>query len=181
MISLELFAPSLKNVPYLENHILVDVAFLLELCLTMKIKAFSPNDAVFLDGPEGIYFIQKGIVGWDNNIFLSGDPFGRDCLRTQLPKTRGHCLTFVTTYVLPKQELESSISKRPWIAEETRKWSIKRALQKYIKCYRKLYIMYCKRGARMVPPVLSKRPVLDPDDIDPIDEMVIQQIIECGY
>lgn len=135
---------------------------IVELSSAIRIRVWAPNQLLWESGGcDGIYFLQKGIVGLDGAVYMRGDAIGVECLRQKNPVRDARCLTFVTAHFLPREALQAAITKRPWVEDVAKQWTAWKVFQIYVKVYTKLYFRMCKRGARMKPrPRMSRRGVL---------------------
>lgn len=161
LISIDLFAHLVASLPYISPFIATDLSMIVELASAIRIRVWSPNQLLWESGGcDGVYFLQKGVVGLDGRVYLRGDTIGSECLRNKSPNRDARCLTFVTAHYLPKDALQAAVSKRPWVEDVAKEWTAWKVFQIYVKVYTKLYFRMCKRGARAKPrPRLSRRGV----------------------
>lgn len=161
LISIDLFAALVASLPYIAPFVGTDLSMIVELSSAVRIRVWSPNQLLWEEGGcDGVYFLQKGVVGLDGVAYLRGDTIGVECLRENNPHRDARCLTFVTAHFLPRDVLKSAVQKRPWVEDVAKQWTAWKVFQIYIKTYTKLYFRMCKRGARAKPrPRLSRRGV----------------------
>ena len=70
IINLEIFLPVLIRIPFLEPFIDKEPALMIELCRNIEIIAIPPNGMLFLEGYNGVYFLDKGMVSHEGKLFL---------------------------------------------------------------------------------------------------------------
>jgi hypothetical protein len=70
IINMEIFLPVLSRVPFLEPFIDLEPALFIELCRYIQIIAIPPNGLLFMEGFEGIYFLEKGMVSLEGKLYL---------------------------------------------------------------------------------------------------------------
>jgi len=180
-ITMEIFVDFIMEVPYLEAFVDREPMLIQELCRGVEIQSFPPNAQVFMEGYEGIYYLEHGIMAIDGRVYPSGTVFGRTILRQQIYQTEGRALTNVTIHVLPKHVLLAVLSKYPKIAYYVKRWTNWQVLRRYIYKYTKLYYTAAKRGLRYDPPLLSGRPNLGEGEYDEIDFAVMEHMAEMGF
>lgn len=76
-------------------------------------------------------------------------------------------------YLLKKDSLLEILEKHPKIKYYAKRWTQWQLLRDYVFTYTKLYYTAARRGAIMNPPLLPRRPHLDPMDFDDIDVAVL--------
>ncbi|KAI9006438.1 hypothetical protein DFJ74DRAFT_391196 [Hyaloraphidium curvatum] len=161
LISIDLFAILISSLPYITPFVATDLSMIVELSSAIRIRVWSPNQLLWESGGcDGVYFLQKGVVGLDGTVYVRGDTIGTECMRKVNPARDARCLTFVTAHVLPREALEAAIAKRPWVEDVVKQWTAWKVFQIYVRVYTRLYFQMCKRGAKIKPrPRLSRRGV----------------------
>lgn len=114
-------------------------------------------------------------------MIYSGSIFGRTVLREHLKQNECRALTNVTIHILPRDVLQSTLDKHPKIRYYAKRWTTWQVFRRYIHTYANLYYTAAKRGARMVPPLMSQRPNLREGEYDDIDLAVLEHINEFGF
>ncbi|KAJ3292516.1 hypothetical protein HK104_005214 [Borealophlyctis nickersoniae] len=180
-ISLEIFVSFIERIPYLEPFIGREPMMIQELCRGIEIRSFPPNGILFMEGYEGIYLLEHGILAIEGRVYPSGSVFGRTVLRENIKQSEARALTNCTVHMLPKAVLVAAMERHPKIRYYAKRWTAWQLLRRYIYNYTKLYYTAAKRGAKMVPPLLSKRPMLREGEYDDIDLAVLEHVAEFGY
>eukprot|EP00842_Homolaphlyctis_polyrhiza_P001968 jgi/Hompol1/2772/HPOL_002308-RA len=62
-----------------------------------------------------------------------------------------------------------------------KRWVAWQLVRDYIKTYTKLYYTAAKRGSKLNPPLLSRRPNMVEGDLDDIDIAVMDHIADTGF
>jgi hypothetical protein len=90
-------------------------------------------------------------------------------------------LTTCRIHVIPLKSLKEVLSKHPKILYYAKRWTAWELVRKYMITYSKLYYMAARRGVRMIPPLMSRRPYLRDNDYDDIDLAVLDHLAEFGF
>ncbi|KAJ1556421.1 hypothetical protein HK405_008258 [Cladochytrium tenue] len=180
-ITMEIFIDFIAQVPFLEIFIEREPYLMQELCRTIEIKSFAANSHIFTEGYEGIYFIERGVCAIEGVVFTTGQVFGRSVLREKVKSNECRALTTVTIHLLSRKNLMEILAKYPKIRYYAKRWTSWAVLRKYLKAYAKLYYMAARRGARLIPPLESRRPLLREGELDEIDLAVIDHMAENGF
>ncbi|KAL2917803.1 hypothetical protein HK105_202676 [Polyrhizophydium stewartii] len=180
-IALEMFLPFIEMIPYLEVFIDRDPQMIQDICRVVEIHTCAPNNFLFTEGIEGIYFIEHGIVAIEGRVYPSGSIFGRTCLRETIKKSECRALTDVQYFLLPRAEFIKMMARFPKVRYYAKRWTAWQLLREYIMTYTRLYFTAAKRGAKLSPPLLSRRPNLAEGDMDDIDFAVLDHIADVGF
>ncbi|KAJ3138812.1 hypothetical protein HK100_012208 [Physocladia obscura] len=179
-ITMEIFIDFLSQIPFLEIFIDREPFMMQELCRNVEIKSFPPNNHLFSEGYDGIYYVERGVVAIDGIVYTTGQVFGRSVLRENNKQTECRALTAVTVHILSKVHLLEILSKHPKIRYYAKRWTAWAVLRKYLRAYSNLYYVASRRGAMVQPPLLSKRPYLKDGEYDDIDYAVMEHLAEVG-
>ncbi|KAJ3224291.1 hypothetical protein HDU81_008640 [Chytriomyces hyalinus] len=180
-ITMEIFIDFLSQIPFLEVFIDREPQMMQELCRNVEIRSLPANSHLFSEGYDGIYFIERGVCAIEGVLYSSGAVIGRSVLRENNKQMECRALTPVTVHVLTRAHLLEVISKHPKIRYYAKRWTAWAVLRKYLLAYSKLYYVASRRGAMVVPPLLSRRPYLKDGEFDDIDYAVMEHLAEVGY
>ncbi|KAH6575359.1 hypothetical protein BASA62_001971 [Batrachochytrium salamandrivorans] len=180
-ISLEMFLPFIEQIPYLEVFIDRDPQMIQDICRLVEIRTCAPNSFLFTDGFEGIYFIEYGIVAIEGKVYTSGSIIGQSILRETIKKNECRAITDVQYFYIPRVEFIDIMDKFPKVKYYAKRWTAWQLVRDYIYTYTRLYFTAAKRGAKMVPPLLSMRPTLADDAFDELDLAVLDHIADVGF
>ncbi|TPX69675.1 hypothetical protein SpCBS45565_g02243 [Spizellomyces sp. 'palustris'] len=180
-ITMEIFVDFIGQIPYLEPFIDREPSMTQELCRGIEIRTIPANAHIFTEGYEGIYYLEHGIVAIEGRVYPSGSVFGRTVLRENIKQSECRALTNVTIHVLPLAILKSTLERNPKIRYYAKRWIAWQLLRRYIYTYTSLYYTAAKRGARMIPPLMSMRPNMKEGEFDDIDLAVLEHINEFNY
>ncbi|KAJ3308293.1 hypothetical protein HDU76_004028 [Blyttiomyces sp. JEL0837] len=180
-ITSEIFIDFLVQIPFLEPFIDREPVMIQDLCRLIEIQSFPANSHIFTEGYEGIYFLERGVCAMEGTVYTSGQIFGRSVLREVNKQTECRALTTVTIHLLKRSDLLSVLDKWPKIKYYAKRWTSWAVLRKYIKAYTRLYYIAAKRGLRVSPPLLSRRPFLRDGELDDIDYAVQEHLAENGF
>ncbi|KAJ8331770.1 hypothetical protein QVD99_002017 [Batrachochytrium dendrobatidis] len=180
-IALEMFLPFIESIPYLEVFIDRDPQMIQDICRLVEIRTCASNNFLFTEGYDGIYFIEHGIVAIEGQVYPSGSLFGRTVLRETIKKNECRALTDVQYFVIPRQDFIAIMDKFPKIKYYAKRWTAWQLVRDYIHTYTKLYFTAAKRGAKLSPPLLSRRPNMAEDELDDIDIAVLDHIADTGF
>ncbi|KAJ1545623.1 hypothetical protein HK096_006166, partial [Nowakowskiella sp. JEL0078] len=132
-------------------------------------------------GYEGIYYLEHGITAIEGRVYPSTSIFGRTVLREKIKTSECRALTTVTIQLLRRDVLVSTLERYPKVKYYAKRWTAWQVLKRYIFTYSRLYYTAAKRGALLIPPMLSLRPHLRNGDVDSIDIAVLEYIAENGF
>ncbi|ORY50894.1 voltage-gated potassium channel, partial [Rhizoclosmatium globosum] len=180
-ITMEIFIDFLSQIPFLEIFIDREPQMMQELCRNVEIRSYAPNNHIFSEGYEGIYFMERGSCAIEGIVYSAGDVFGRSVLREQNKSTECRALTQTTVHVLSRTHLIEVLSKHPKIRYYCKRWTAWAVLRKYLRAYSNLYYTASRRGAMVQPPLLSRRPHLKDGEYDDIDYAVMEHLAEVGW
>ncbi|KAJ3113076.1 hypothetical protein HDU96_003819 [Phlyctochytrium bullatum] len=159
-ISMEIFLDFVDQVPYLAPFIDREPNLIQELCRVVEINSFPPNSHIFTEG---------GMI------------LGRSVLREFIKPTECRALTTTTVHMLRRKNLIESLEKYPKIYYYAKRWTAWAALRSYILTYSHLYYTAARRGGKMNPPILTKRPFLQDSEYDDLDYIVVQHMNDNGF
>jgi hypothetical protein len=180
-IALEIYMDFIVRIPFLEPFIDMNPTMIQEIAQGIEKKNIPVNNCLFEEGCDGIYFLEEGIVAMDGFVYPSGSFIGLSCLRTTNKVVECRAITDVKSAFLPRAFLISVLDRYPKVKYYVNRWTIWQVLREYIRTYSKLYYMAARRGSRLSPPLLSKRPNMEEDEDDDIDIAVLDHIAEMGF
>ncbi|KAJ3130719.1 hypothetical protein HK101_004967 [Irineochytrium annulatum] len=180
-ITMEIFIEFLSQVPFLEVFIDREPVLMQELCRNVEIRSFPANSHIFTDGYEGIYFLERGVCAIEGVVYTTGQVFGRSVLRERNKATECRALTTVTIHLLSRGHLLACFEKYPKIHYYAKRWTAWAVLRRYMRTYAQLYYVAARRGLKVYPPLLSKRPHMREMETDDIDSAVMDHMQENGF
>ena len=180
-IALEIHSELLLQVPFLEPLMDKQPFLVQDLCLAIVKGTVPYNNFLFENGVEGIYWIKEGLVATEGVLFSSGAVIGLTCLRSITKDCECRALTDVSYHFLSKADLARILTNHPKAETYCKRWTIWQLVREYILSYTRLYYRAAKRGALMMPPLISRRPNLKPGEFDEIDLAVLDFISQHGY
>ena len=110
-----------------------------------------------------------------------GQIFGRSVLREHNKINECRALTTTTVHLLSRKHILEVLDKHPKIKYFAKRWTAWAVLRRYIREYSRLYYVAARRGARMIPPLLSRRPMMKESEFDDIDYAVLDHLVEVGF
>ncbi|KAI8925377.1 hypothetical protein BC831DRAFT_401278 [Entophlyctis helioformis] len=180
-IALEMFLPFIEQIPFLEVFIERDPQMIQDICRLVEIHTCAPNNFLFTEGFEGIYLIDQGIVTIEGRVYPGGSIFGRTILRETIKKQECRALTDIQYYFLPRKEFLQVMDRYPKVRYYAKRWTQWQVLREYILTYTRLYYMAAQRGAKLSPPLLSRRPNMVEGELDDIDIAVLDHLMDVGF
>ncbi|KAJ3319969.1 hypothetical protein HDV06_005787 [Boothiomyces sp. JEL0866] len=180
-IAMEIYLDFIVQIPFLEVFCDKQPQFIQEICQGIEKKMVAANSMLYLQGIEGIYYIEQGIVAVEGRVYPSGSIIGLTALREKVKSCECRALTDVKCNFLPRTYLLEVLGRYPKIKYYCLRWTQWEVLRLYIRTYTELYYTAARRGAVMNPPLLSKRPDMMEDEEDDIDVAVLDHIEEMGF
>ncbi|KAJ3056758.1 hypothetical protein HDU99_007368, partial [Rhizoclosmatium hyalinum] len=68
-ITMEIFIDFLSQIPFLEIFIDREPQMMQELCRNVEIRSYAPNNHIFSEGYEGIYFMERGSCAIEGIVY----------------------------------------------------------------------------------------------------------------
>ena len=180
-IALEIHSELLVQIPFLEPLLDKLPLFTQEICLAIEKRTVPYNNFLFEQGIDGIYWIKEGCVALEGVVYTSGSVLGLACQRSNPKPVECRALTDVNLQFLAATDLKTILKSYPKAEKYIRRWTCWQLTRDYILNYSRLYYRAIKRGALMIPPLLSKRPTLKEGEFDDIDIAVLDHIAQNGY
>ncbi|KAJ3275367.1 hypothetical protein HDV01_000659 [Terramyces sp. JEL0728] len=180
-IAMEIYLDFIVQIPFLEIFCDTQPQFIQDVCQGIEKKMIPANNMLYLQGLEGIYYIEQGIVAVEGRVYPSGSMIGLSTLRENIKACECRALTDIKCNFLPRAYLLEVLDRYPKIKYYCKRWTQWEVLRLYIRTYTELYYTAARRGAIMNPPLLSKRPDMMEDEEDDIDVAVLDHIEEMGF